>query len=562
MFRAFHRFSFLLILFLSNVFCGSDVRQPQLIELPGTEELSFYGSVDKIPEALGSGPFSFRFRVYYCPENKPEENAESAHVEKKQPAFSPDCFFRYYERKESYQFGKYFAELRVEEGWTHASVELLGLEAVRGRYSPGHNPFWFTPASVEAWKKIQQEKQKPVQKKKSDDEVDLDQERMTRRKIVDDPSRYSLVHNFTFVSQENPIADKTQAEIAGRFAPILILSRDKKFLPSNLEKFYGKSEQKKYDRKVKDGMPENFFDEPELPYLSFPEEIGAGPTHLYYHLRYASTTVSGTQPEALPGFRDNSNYFYTKGDGSMVLSFWIWFDGNEGPSRWKLGNYHQGDLESFAILLDEKGRPLRLLTTGHDHITLDTAWANIDSVMDHPVLYVGSGNGSDGGNPLSAYGDHTVELDGGGPFLTWLARPLDVFVRADAGQLIVPADLSLESLRKVRIRGLQAETDLSSQVTGRIARLVPWEEPGWINKPADTDPDKHHEVAAEIADFLAFPGRLGKHPRTSYNVFRLRKEGESPRNAPYKTNVEQHYTFERPREERFHSGLKGNYGPR
>lgn len=545
-----------------SVACGSDLRQPQLLELPGTEELSFYGSLDGIPEELGTGPFALRFRVYYCPAEKlPETSASDG--KPPEAKFAADCYFRYYERKENYQFGKYFAELRVEKGWTHASVELLGLDAVRGRYSPGHNPFWFTPESIAAWRQAEEEKRQPViAKKKDDEDVDLDQERMTRRRIVDDPSRYSLAHNFVFVSQENPIPDKTQAELAEKFAPILVMAREKKYLPSNLEKFHGKTQEEKYRRKIKDGMPENFFDPPELPYLELPEDLAAGPAHLYYHLRYASTTVSGTQAQSLPGFRDNANYFYSKDDGSMVLSFWIWFDGNEGPSRWKLGNYHQGDLESYAILLDAKGRPERLMITGHDHITLDTTWDSIDQIDNHPVLYVGSGNGSDGGNPLSAYGDHTVELDGGGPFLTWLARPVDVFVRADAGQIFAPESLAVEKLRKVSVRGLPGEVDLSPRITGRIAKLVQWEEPGWINRPAVKDPDKHHNVAPEIADFLAFPGRLGKHPTTSYNVFRLRKEGESPRNAPFKTNIEQHYTFERPREDRFHSGLKGHYGPR
>ncbi|HNO25904.1 MAG TPA: hypothetical protein PKK94_23175, partial [Leptospiraceae bacterium] len=92
-------------------------------------------------------------------------------------------------------------------------------------------------------------------------------------------------------------------------------------------------------------------------YLVLDESLyGTGDTHLYYHVRPADVSVSGASPKALPGWRDNRNYRYQAGaSGETVISYYFWYDYNEGPTSF--GNSHEGDLESFAVLLDRSGKP-------------------------------------------------------------------------------------------------------------------------------------------------------------------------------------------------------------
>lgn len=435
----------------------------------------------------------------------------------------PACLTRFAAGSAIFRNGTAAVAVGAPKDWTHAAVELLGLEKTRGLYSPGHNPFWF----------------------KND-------------------GRTRLAHTFRFTSQENPITDVRQAQLAAKFAPIMVFHARKRFLPSNLEQYH------KTHRIV--SVPAEPLDrrrlwqsDPVDKHIVLPEpSLKQAASHLYYHVRPADATVSGTQPHAPPGFRDDANYWYGGARGDVVISFWIWYDWNDGPTSY--GNTHQGDLESLAILVDANGQPKRFMHTGHDHIMLDTAWHNINSLNHHPIVYVAAGNkGADGGNPNSAYGGYEARLDAGNAFFTWLSDPRDIFPSAlrDQVKLIVPEDVSTEHLRRVQI-GPDAKThaDLSARVAGRFVKLVKWEEPNWINQPADRDPDGHHRVAPAEAWFLGFHGRIGKHPESRTDYLRQRRFGRSPENAPYKTNIEQHFTFEKPRVERHYEKGAANYGPR
>ncbi len=439
----------------------------------------------------------------------------------------------YIEKIRSFSSPEYSLDLDVPRNWTHAYIELMDLESIRGKFSPGHNPNWYDY---------------------------LEGEILTFR------------HDFFFRSQENPIPDKKQEELARKFAPILVLAKQKKEIPSNLEKYYGRFQiQYTNTPLTKSGKLSNRYEEEKLPYMILPEpeeipgyDASTDPIHLYYHVRYADTFVSGTQPESLPGYRDDLNYWYQKGDGKYVISYWLWFDRNYGPSR--MGNYHQGDLESYSVLADGKGNPLRILITGHDHITLDTEWIHLNSFENHPILYIAHGNRSDGGNPLSAYGGYEVSLDAGNAFLNWVADPKDIFPDAKGNsKIIIPFDLNPEQLGSVLI-GADPKSgefvDLRSKVFRTIHALIKWEEPGWVNAASYQDPDGHHAVPPEISDFLVFRGHIGKHPISEIRLSQWKQFGVSPRNAPFKTNIEQHYTYEKPRIDRIHKGRIGDYGPK
>ncbi len=492
---------------------------------PDLTKIRFEGKVLNPPAIFKSQPFKFKFRVYSCPA---DSAGDASHSKKPQK-----CMMQCYEATAESRDGSYSLEMPVGMDWTHGFVELVNTDEIAGMYSPGHNPFWFRNAPDQASEKA------------------------------------VLKHNFEFKSQENPILDSVQEEMAAKFAPIIVVKAGKKYIPTNLEK---------YAKTVKlASLPAKDDDIRRLrgsvsddAHMILEQGLEPGDTHLYYHVRYADTFVSGTQTEALPGWRDDTNYRYNKGNGDMVVSYWLWYDRNEGPTSF--GNVHQGDIESFALLIDKDGNAKRFMVTGHDHIMLDTAWTNINSVNNHPIIYVAHGNkGSDGGNPTSGYGGYEVLLEAGNAVFNALTDPRDIFPELSStdSEVIIPNDMDVKSLTAVMTgpgthidQDATAFVDISQRIRGVITKLVKWEEPGWINKTADTDPDGHHRVDKAIAPFLGFDGRIGMHPRSSLKLSSFTQFGRSPENAPFKTNIEQHYTFEHPRIDRAYSGRLGDYGPK
>lgn len=530
------------LLLFTILTCKSASLNNLQVNLP--TNITFQFKLSAIPKELNGESISFLLQFYKC--DKPTAN---------------DCYIPILEN--SFDLGKIksnAASLKINQtlpkDWTHLAIKVQGIDLVHGKFSPGHNPFWYSPSDISTLGAI-------------------------------------ITKEFRFVSQENRIPNRIQEEIAKKFAPILVFHKDKKHLPSNIEKYAEHFVSKEYPLPEKD-LRRKSKGQTTWNYVEFPEQTyKENPTHLYAHVRYAETTVSGTQKEALPGFRDDANYWYEVGNGDMVVSYWIWYDWNEGPT--KFGNIHQGDLESYALLISKEGKPKRILLNGHNHILLDTDFRNLNSIKNHPILYVAKGNmGADGGNPTSAYGGYTVKLNAGNFLFNYISDPWDVFPSFDPKEsiLILPSNLSEKDLAAVTIgpgttiQKSQSQTvipkekmetpatgveinpfptqivDARSMIKQRIEKIVIWEEPGWVNQKAVMDPDGHHKVDKSVASFFQFQGRLGKHPRTVLKTSELKQFGESPENAPFKTNIEQHFTFERPRFERNHTDREGNYGPK
>ena len=517
----------LFLIFLSLISCGSP-GDSKIVQLPVSQDkfIVFSGELISPPSEIEKEAYRFRSRFYNCP----VKNFGKFKPDNGTYAFSEgDCRLVYTENHFSSEGKKYNFRTTAPKTWTHAFIELEGMDPIAGMYSPGENPFWFVNSDSES------------------------------------KSELVLNHNFDFESMENPIPDKDQDSLASKFSPIIVLKKDKVNLPTNIEKYY-RHHSALPMKKKKDSDAFEIFDPSKDFYLDLDSSLyNKGDTHIYYHVRPADTMLSGMSPNALPGFRDNRNYRYLKGSGNLVISYYIWYDFNAGPSP--MGNNHQGDLESFAILVDSKGNPLRFMVTGHDHVMLDTSWTNINSIDNHPIIYIAHGRNSDGGNPTSPYGGYEVGLEAGNALFNSLADPKDIFpaIGPDS-QLIVPGNLNSDLLKNVRIgpgEWLDPKNtkyiDASPFVTRKIARLVKWEEPGWINKPAVKDPDKTHSVPEESAFFMNFAGRLGKNPHSELKILSLSQWGKSPVNVPFKMNDEQHFTYEKPSRDRCEKARVGDY---
>ncbi|PKA10322.1 hypothetical protein CH372_20025, partial [Leptospira meyeri] len=325
--QIFTYISLILILILVSFCTNSSEKVPESSN-PVPKRFQF--KLKSIPKELKEERISYTLKFYLCPDIKAKECyvpiSIKTHKGGKPLQSSTDQMT--------------FLEV-VPNQWTHLSIHLDGIEKVHGKYSPGHNPFWIQ--NTDSFSK-----------------------------------NPNVTHEFTFVSQENLIPNRKQEELAHKFAPILVFHKDKKYLPTNIEKYANFFQSKEYNLPNKD-IRRKSLGQTTWNYVEFPDlRETEKQTHLYYHVRYANATVSGTQKEALPGFRDNGNYWYEVGKGDMVISYWIWYDWNEGPT--KFGNIHQGDLESYALLVTKEGRPKRILLTGHDHILLDTDFRNINSL--------------------------------------------------------------------------------------------------------------------------------------------------------------------------------------
>lgn len=515
------KFSLLLII-LGFAGCSSGMSNAKQNEFSDQKmKISFEGKLNSLPAVLKGKPLRLETRFYRCTETDFGKLDADRGI---YPRKKDDCRDKFISSSFSFNSEQnYKFEQEISSGWTHGFIRLLGVEEVSGKYSPGDNPFWFSPEDLSGGK--------------------------------------TFSHDFSFISMKNPISEKRQEELGAVFAPIIVMKKGKKFYPSNLEKYHSRYKVEKYSGKKPDSgfyeVPDPGMDE----YLVLDESLyGTGDTHLYYHVRPADVSVSGTSPKALPGWRDNRNYRYQAGSGEIVISYYFWYDYNEGPTSF--GNSHEGDLESFAILLDRNGKPKRIMATGHNHVMVDTEWENINSFRNHPIVYIAHGNkGADGGNPTSFYGGHTVSLDAGNSLFTFITSPMDIFPEIGAeSELILPSDLKKEDLVRLRIgpgEWIDKNTkyaDASSSAFRYVKKLVRWEEPGWI-----ADSQSKNEPLSEI---FRFRGRLGRHPRSGLKIFELKQYGKSPVNVPFKMNDEQHFTLEKPRMDRCEKGLSGDYCPK
>jgi hypothetical protein len=519
---------FLIVLVLVGSFgdCSKTEIRENSKAFDGIEPILFSGNLKNIPNSFIKPAYKMQIRFYKCAGvDFGKINPDSGTYNYKEN----DCRKNYLEYQFDTNGSNFTYNANAPRDWSHSFIRILDTDESAGLYSPGENPHWFIPSDI-----------------------------IKKSEIV------NLFHDFSFVKMENLISIPAQEKLAEKLSPIIVLKKDKKFIPSNLSKFVSTYKKEIYTGKKPDSDLYEISDKKKDEYLVLDESLyGKGETHLYYHARYAKSFVSGTSEKSLPGWRDNLNYTYTKGNGDIVISYYIWYDYNEGPSSF--GNKHEGDFESFAILVNSKEEPLRLMVTGHDHVMLDTKWENINSINNHPILYIAHGNkGADGGNPTSPYGGYEVSLEAGNAIFNSLANPKDIFPKlGENTKVVLPKNLSIDSLRSVRIgpgewidSAKTSYVDLTGTEKTFIEKLVRWEEPGILSQKIS------NSVHNSIEQILIHRGRLGRNPRSNLKILSLTQYGKSPVNPPFKMNGEQHFTLESPKEDRCEKARVGDYCPK
>ncbi len=389
----------------------------------------------------------------------------------------------------------------------------------------------------------------------------------------------TFVRDIRMISMENPIPNSVALQMAKRHAPILVFDKGKDHLPTNLEKFYHNhtKEQYKVKSKDKEGLPPFKGDYLRFPDLAKFKKLAQNKeSYLYAHVRPLPTFFTGQQTGRLEDFHAG-NYWYGKKTEGFVISYWFWYDRAEGPSY--LGNSHQGDWQGFAVLLDKNKKPLRILTIGHGKIMVDTSWQNINSVNGHPILYVASGFASDGtnvtipsipvkGKKINDRLSIGVKLQKN--MVDWFGFAKDKFPKPGGSiKLLIPSSkvwgsfgLMPTQLGSVWLGAKDHTLDWSKKIAGSWQKLILWEEPGWVNQPADKDPDGHHKVPANSAFYMNFNGRVGRHPFRFLKYFMPQYIGQSPMNVPFEINENNIFTREYPRKDRSHFNYdKKSYGP-
>lgn len=402
----------------------------------------------------------------------------------------------------------------------------------------------------------------------------------------------SRVRDIKLISMENPIPDSVAKNLALKFSPILVFDEDKKELPANLEKYKFNHSFETYKLKGKEeemeGQPPYKGKYLRLPDLKkFKKLASRKNAHIYYHARPRSTFYTGMQTGRLKDLRFDYYWYESVPEkyNGYVISYWFWYDNTEGPSF--LGNSHQGGLQGLAILLDEKKRPLRILTLGHSQVLVDTSWRNINSINNHPILYVSHGFWSDGTNitipnlPVKKEdfkSRKSIKVPVYKRVVDWFGFPRDRFPLLHEGKfkLIIPgheswgtAQLRKEDLNRVLIGpgpdGPSENSrfiDFSKKVKGVWEKAIKWEEPGWINQKAFKDPDRHHNVEEGSSYFMGFSGRLGRHPFMFLKYFPIHYYGQSPMNVPFTIEPDNIFIYEYPRKDRsFFFDEEDPYGP-
>jgi hypothetical protein len=397
------------------------------------------------------------------------------------------------------------------------------------------------------------------------------------------------IRDINLISMENPIPDAYARELALKFSPILVFDKDKKILPTNLEKYLYNHKVETYENKEKEkeGLPPYAGQILKFPDLKKFKSLKAKKdAHLYYHVRPLDTRYTGMQTGRMEDFRsDYYWYVYSQEKPSgYIISYWFWYDTTDGPSY--LGNSHQGSLQGYAVSVAAAGTPNRLLTIGHNQVLVDTAWYNINSVNHHPILYVARGFLADGANVTvpnlpakkrSFKERKSISVPLNKRFVDWFGFPRDSFPLLHYGKfkVIIPGQeswgtnkLGAGNLSQVLIgpgpKGDAKDAnsfDFSKKIKNVWQKAIKWEEPGWINQAPFNDPDGHHNVDEESIFYMKFNGRLGGQPIQMMQIFPPHYFGQSPLNVPFINGRDNIFIYEAPRKERsFYFQEKEPYG--
>jgi hypothetical protein len=178
---------------------------------------------------------------------------------------------------------------------------------------------------------------------------------------------------------QTPVQAQSDESLAAQYAPVLHFTAGEKFYPTSVDYIITSSILKQRnsagDVAVVSASPS-------------PENLGTfTQSDLFLDNKEGtleSIAANYASREASLGYQ--AYVRVVRSGASTVIQYWLFYIFNDGPL-----NQHQGDIEVVQVFLDGSGNGQTLLLSQHG-AGENAAWADVEQVNSHPVVYVAQGS--------------------------------------------------------------------------------------------------------------------------------------------------------------------------